>query len=272
MEKKGKSIGIISIKGGVGKTTTVSNLGAVLAKKFGKKVLIVDANFSAPNLALHLGFINPEVTLADALMDKVDITEAIYEHDLGFHILPTSLVHRKLNPFKLRAKLNKLKSQYDVILIDSSPTLNEEMLSTIVASDQLFVVTSPDIPTLSCTMHAIKVAKRKKTPVAGMIINKVRNKNFELKAQDIQDSTGVPVVAIVPDDVKVLHALAMSTPASVFTPKKDFAVEYHKLAASIAGEEYNDSRLMSRLKNFIAPESSLQHMNRQVLKEESKKR
>jgi MinD-like ATPase involved in chromosome partitioning or flagellar assembly len=47
---KGKIIGIISIKGGVGKTTAVSNLGAVLANEFGKKVLLVDANFTAPNL------------------------------------------------------------------------------------------------------------------------------------------------------------------------------------------------------------------------------
>jgi len=50
----GKTIGIISIKGGVGKTTTVSALGAALANEFDKKVLLIDANFSAPNLALHL--------------------------------------------------------------------------------------------------------------------------------------------------------------------------------------------------------------------------
>ena len=271
-KEKGKIIGGISIKGGVGKTTTVSNLGALLANKFGKKVLIVDGNFSAPNLALHLGFINPETTLADVLMDRVDVKEAIYEHDIGFHILPTALVHRKLNPFKLRNKINKLRDYYDVILIDSSPTLNEEMLSTIVASDQLFVVTSPDLPTLSCTMHAVKVAKRKKTPISGMIINKVRKKNFEIAADDIQESTGVPVVAVLPDDVKVLHALAQSTPASVFAPGKDFAVEYAKLAASIIGEEHEDTRITKKIKNFFAPDVSLQSINRAVLTEESKKR
>lgn len=271
-KEKGKIIGVISIKGGVGKTTTVSNLGALLANKFGKKVLIVDANFSAPNLALHLGFINPETTLADVLMDRVDVKEAIYEHDLGFHMLPTALVHRKLNPFKLRSKINKLREYYDVILIDSSPTLNEEMLSTIVASDSLLVVTSPDLPTLSCTMHAVKVAKRKKTPIAGMIINKVRKKNFELTTDEIQESTGVPVVAVLPDDVRVLEALARSTPASVFSPKKNFAVEYHQLAASIIGEEYADNRLVSKVKNFLAPDNSLQSINRAVLKEKESKR
>jgi len=269
--KKGKIVGIISIKGGVGKTTTVSNLGALLSSEFGKKVLIVDANFSAPNLALHLGFINPEITLSDVMLDKVDIKDAIYEHDIGFHMLPTALMHRKINPFKLRSKLNKLKSFYDVILIDSSPTLNEEMLSTILASDNLFVVTSPDLPTLSCTMHAVKVAKKKNTPISGMIVNKVRNKRFELTTEEVQNSTGVPVVAVLPDDIKVIEALANSTPAAVFTPRRNFAVEYKKLAASIVGEEYKDKRVLKRIKEFIAPDSSFQVMNRSVLSEDSKK-
>ena len=46
----GKVLGVISIKGGVGKTTLVSNLGASLANDFKKKVLLIDANFNAPNL------------------------------------------------------------------------------------------------------------------------------------------------------------------------------------------------------------------------------
>ena len=264
MEKKpkGKIIGVISIKGGVGKTTTVSSIGALLAKEFGKRVLIIDANFSAPNLALHMGFINPELTLSDVMMDRVEAKEAIYEHDIGFHLLPTALLHRKVNPFKLRNKINKLRQEYDVILIDSSPTLNEEMLSTIVASDSLLVVTSPDLPTLSCTMHAVKVAKRKKTPIAGLIINKVRNRRFEISTREIEESTGVPVLAVLPDDVNVVEALAKSTPASVFTPKRDFAVEYKKLAASIIGEEYRDTRFMKRVKEFLVPDPSLQSMKR----------
>lgn len=268
---KGKIIGIISIKGGVGKTTTVANLGALLAKEFGKKVLIVDANFSAPNLALHLGFIDLKTTLSDVLLDRADVKSAIYEHELGFHILPTALLHKRVNPFKLRNKINKLKEAYDIILIDSSPTLNEEMLSTIIASDKLLVVTSPDLPTLSCTMHAIKVAKRKKTPIAGMIINKVRNKKFELTIDEIQDSTEVPVVAVLPDDIRVLEALASATPASVFSPKRNFAVEYKQLAASIIGEEYKDTRLLKRVKEFLMPDMSAPKVNRSVLSEDSKR-
>ena len=57
-----QSIGILSIKGGVGKTTTVVALGAAFAQQ-DKKVLIIDANFSAPNLGLHLGITQPAFSI-----------------------------------------------------------------------------------------------------------------------------------------------------------------------------------------------------------------
>src|SRR3989338_5209371 len=163
----GDIIGIISIKGGVGKTTTVVNLGTVLAQEFGKRVLIVDANFSAPNLGLHLGIAEPEKSLHDALVDKIPIEEAIQEHKLGFHVIAGALTKKPVRIFKLKQKLYPLKEHYDTILLDSSPNLNEEMLATMIASDKLFVVTSPDNPTLSCTMHAIKTAKERNTPIEG---------------------------------------------------------------------------------------------------------
>jgi len=145
------------------------------------------------------------------------------------------------------------------------------MLSTIIASDNILVITSPDLPTLSCTMHAVREAKRKKTPISGMIINKVRNKGFELSIDEIQDSTSVPVVAVLPDDINVLEALASSTPASVFKPNRDFAVEYKQLAASLIGEEYKDKRFLSMLKGLLVPDMSTQKINRAVLLEESKR-
>jgi len=50
----GKTIGLISLKGGVGKTTVSAALAVNLAKKHDKKVLLVDANYSAPNLGIHM--------------------------------------------------------------------------------------------------------------------------------------------------------------------------------------------------------------------------
>jgi len=248
---KGKTIGIISLKGGVGKTTTVANLGAAIATEFNKGVLVVDANFSAPNLSLHLGLINPKITIHDVLLDRVDVTKAIYEHEAGFHFIPAAYISRKINPFKLKQKLSYLKDYYDIILIDSSPNLNDEMLATMIASDELLVVTSPDYPTLSTTLRAVRLARQKRTPITGLILNRVRNKRFELSIDDIEGAAGVPVLSVLPEDIKVPESVYYTTPVALYNPKADSTIEFKKLAASLIGEKYKDPRFLSRLKSIF---------------------
>ncbi len=246
-----KTFGIIAIKGGVGKTTTVVNLGAVIAKDFNKKVLIVDGNFSAPNLGLHIGAVNPRHTLHDVLSGKLPITQAVYEHELGFDYLPSCLIHKKIDVYKLKQKLQEVKDNYDVVLIDSSPNLNHEMLSAMVASDELLVVTTPDFPTLSATMNAIRVAKKRKTPISGLIMNKVRNMRYELSVDDVQDATNTPVLALLHDDHKVLEALSETMPYSIHSPKRNAAVEYKKLAAALIGDNFKDTRFKSKIRKLF---------------------
>jgi septum site-determining protein MinD len=247
----GKIIGIISLKGGVGKTTTVANLGAALASEFNKKVLVVDANFSAPNLGLHLGLVEPDITLHDVLSNKAKANEAIYEHEAGFHLMPGAYVPKKINPKKLKQKINYLKNYYDFILIDSSPNLDDEILATMIASDELLVVTSPDYPTLSTTLRAVRIAKQKRTPITGLILNKVYNKKFELSKNEIEQAAQVPILSIITHDIKVPESIYYTKPVALHNPKANPSIEYKKLAASLIGEEYKDPRFFSRFKSFF---------------------
>lgn len=268
---QGRIIGVVSIKGGVGKTSSVSNLGAALAKEYGKKVLVVDANFTAPNLGLHLGLIEPKLTLHDVFLNKAGINDAIYQHDAGFHLIPGAYMSRKINPFKLKQKISFLKNHYDIILLDSSPNLNEEMLSTIIASDEILVVTSPDYPTLSTTLRAVSIARRKKTPITGLILNKVRNKKFELSIDDIEGAAQVPVLSVLPDDIKVQEAIANTAPVVLYNPKSRAAVEYKKLAASLIGEKYKETNMFLKIRSFIKKDVSKDKVNRLLLEKERRK-
>ncbi len=264
-----KTIGVIAIKGGVGKTTTAVNLGSSLANDFNKKVLVVDGNFSAPNLGLHIGVVNPGITLHDVLSGRTPVTKAIYQHEQGFDYIPSNLIHRKIDVYKLKQKLNEIKANYDVILVDSSPNLNHEMLSTIVASDELLVVTTPDYPTLSATMNAVRIAKHRKTPISGLVLNKVRNKHFELSLDDIEKSTNTPVLAVLGDDIKVLEALSETLPYSTHFGERDSAIEYKKLAGSLVGDIYEDNRFKSKIKRlFKRPEKA--DINRDVYRDSQK--
>ena len=271
--EQAKTIGVISIKGGVGKTTTAVNIGSALSE-MGKRVLLVDANYSAPNLALHLGLVKPEAaTIHDVLTGRAPIEKAIYEYEGGFHFIPGSLnpQYGKIDIFMLKKKLKEIKGNYDAIIIDSSPTLNNELLSTIIASDELVVVTSPDYPTLSCTIKAVKVAKQKNTPIAGIILNKGRNKSFELSTDDIEELSDVPVIAKINDDVRVIEALSEATPSVILNPRSSSSIEYKKLAAALVGEEYVDNSFMAKLKSLLPFKKEKHEINRLLLSHKKKK-
>ncbi|MBD3354538.1 AAA family ATPase [Candidatus Woesearchaeota archaeon] len=263
---KGKTLGIISIKGGVGKTTTTLNLGATIAHEFNKKTLIIDANFSAPNLGLHLGITDPETTIHDALLKKADMSDAIYEYDENLHIIPGALIGKKISPYILKEKLKKIKNNYDFVLIDSSPALNDEMLATMIASEKLLVVTSPDYPTLSTTMRAVRLAKQKKTPITGLVLNKVRKKKFELNLDDIEKATDTPVLAILPDDIKMLEALSKTKHIAEHAPKRNIVYELRHLASSLIGEDYQDKRFSRKLKRFFRKDIPREEVNRLQIK------
>ena len=257
----GKTIGIVSLKGGVGKTSVVVSLGSALSE-FGKKVLLIDGNLSSPALGLHLNIIDPEKTLHHVLSRIVNPREAIYEHEEGFHIMPASIFERiEVNPLKLRDKIKGLKRSYDIILIDSSPSLNEETLAVILASDEILVVTTPDHPTLSATIKAIKLAKQRGTPISGLILNKVHNKNFEISLEDIEETLEVPVLAVIPYDVNVLKSLSNMESYTTFKPKSKGSIEYKKLAGVLVGQKYKQTRLRDFFKK-ITPKK--QEINREI--------
>ena len=94
-----KLIVITSGKGGVGKTTTAINLAAAI-NYFKKDVLIIDGNLTTPNVGLHLGSPEVPVNLNHVLLEKADPIEAVYEHESGIKIVPSSLsINSKLSSF-----------------------------------------------------------------------------------------------------------------------------------------------------------------------------
>ncbi len=256
----GKSIGILSLKGGVGKTSVAVSLGDALAR-LGKKVLLVDGNFSAPNLGLHLNIVDPEVTLHDVLNRTSNVTDSISSLE-NFDVIPSKIfTNIEINPFDLRDKLKNLKRRYDVILIDSSPNLNDETLAVMLASDEIFVVTTPDHPTLSTTLKAVRLAKQRGTTINGLILNKVYNKGFETSLKDVEDTIEVPVLAVIPHDINFSKALSEFTPLPSFRPNSKAGIEYMKLAGSLVGERYKPK---FNLRDFVNITPRKEEINREI--------
>jgi septum site-determining protein MinD len=258
-----KTIGIVSIKGGVGKTSVSASLAADLANNHRKRVLLVDANYSAPNLGLHMDIVEPVKTIHDVLAGKAQLAHAVHTR-YGVDVVPGSYTcEKRLNLLKLRGKLDSVKRKYDFIVLDSSPSLNDEILSTIVASDNLFVITTPDYPTLSCSLRAAKLAKQRGKPISGIIINKVRDPKYEINLNEIEKAVGIPVVAKIPDDAKHGRALFTRIPMPIYDGKSKFSREISHLGLAITGGKEK----VSFMRKLFGLGFRKEEVNRQVLKD-----
>jgi pilus assembly protein CpaE len=257
-------LAFISVKGGVGKTTVALETASSLANKFGKKVLLVDANFSAPNVGLYLDLNKNDVTLHDALFG-VGLHNAIYEAH-GFDVVCSSLHYGPdVDMFKLKNLLSKFKNRYDYIILDSSPHYSE-MIPVVAAADKIFVVTSPDHVTIATSLKAALLAKKNQTPIEGIIVNKIRDEKHEEDLKSIESTMELPVLARIRDDKLVVRAVFHRTPVSLYDDKSHVSREIHRFASALVGEpEREGTGFFKRI--FSGEHFSKEKVNREFMRQ-----
>ncbi len=254
-------LAFVSIKGGVGKTTLALETASSLVNDFGKRVLLVDANFSAPNIGLYLDMTS-DITLHDAL-NGTGLHNAIYESH-GIDVIPASIDYNdETDIFKLKKILNKFKNRYDFIILDSSPHF-EELKPVVAASDKIFLVTSPDNTTLQTTLKAAKIAKKQNTPIEGIVVNKIRSPRHEYNLREIEEISEIPVVARIKDDKKIAKATHKKSPITISNPRNKISREIKNMSAALCGSS-EDSTLLQKilLKDIIQKEA----INRDLLRQ-----
>jgi septum site-determining protein MinD len=234
-------ITITSGKGGVGKTTTVTNLGLALMEK-GQSVIILDGNVTTPNLSLHLGIPFYPITLHDVL-DGVPIEAAMYEHDSGIRVIPASLSTedlKKSKPEQLQKALWNLLGKADIIIVDSAAGLGKEAISAMNAADELIVVTNPELPAITDALKTIKLANENGTTVLGAVINRRAGKRHEMDNDQIEEMLEVPILGTIPEDINVQRSISKKNPVVNFKPKSRSSRAFRILASRILGQEHRE--------------------------------
>ncbi|MFQ5816151.1 MAG: P-loop NTPase [Candidatus Hydrothermarchaeaceae archaeon] len=231
-------IGVISGKGGVGKTTTVANVGTVLASVFKRKVALIDGDPNNPDLAFQLGVYSVDKTLKEVLERQVPIRDALMELPSGVEILPAPLeAGGEIAVQDLGVFLREL-DDYDVVLVDSPPGLGREIEPTFQICDEVIIVTNLEIPAVTQALKAIVTAKNAGVSIRGMVLNMVRGEKYELSAMEVELVFDAPVIGVVPEDWRVRESIAMGKPVILSSPSSSAAMEFKKLAAFLVDIEY----------------------------------
>ncbi len=240
---------ITSGKGGTGKTTTAINLGAAI-KYFNKDVVVVDGNMSTPNVGVFLGSPEVPVSLNHVLSDKAEMEEAVYEHESGMKIIPSSLSLkelRKLKPEKMKDHKKDFKKISEYIIIDSAAGLGIEALSAVDLADELIIVTNPEIPAITDALKAIKLAEQKRKTILGVIITKVRMDETEMDPDSVKEMLEIPILGMVPYDMDISRAMNMKNAVVYTHPKSKSARAYKEIAARIINEKYDSEKDREKL-------------------------
>jgi septum site-determining protein MinD len=233
-------IAVASGKGGVGKTTLVSNLSAALAG-LNRSVIAIDGNTMTPNLGLHLGVPLYPRTIQDVMAGRTGIREAMYHHVGGFSVIPADMSAGKMmvpQQHKLVDAIYKLLGESEFVLIDTAAGLGSEAMPAIRAADELLVVVNPDMASLTEALKLIGIAGKHETQAIGIVVNRVKNEEIELSQEDIEGFLGIPVIGVVNDDYAVRRATAESSPVVTHSPGSLAAQQFMAIAAFLTGEGY----------------------------------
>ena len=239
----GGILGIVSGKGGVGKTTVTSNVGVSLAKDFNIKTCVLDCNVLTSNLGLHLGLIHVPITLHDIFTARLGLDKATYVHSSGLYVIPSSLSLGTEVELENLKKLiqNELVEQYEMIFLDSAPGLSQEALAVIHAVDDVIVVTNPELPAVTDALKSIDIAEKFGKKIRGVVLNKITGSDYELTVSEVERTCGYQVIAEIPFDKKVPKSIAMRAPVVVSFPKSPAAKALRGLAGYIAGRDFGPS-------------------------------
>ena len=228
----GRIIAIANQKGGVGKTTTSINLSACLAE-IGQKVLTVD--------------IDPQGNTTSGLgVDKNTVENNVYDLLLGECSIEDCIVDEK--EYILKKALNKVKKQYDFIIIDCPPSLNMLTVNALTAADTVLVPIQCEyyaLEGLSQLIHTIELVQDRLNPeleIEGVVFT-MYDARTNLSLQVVENVKGylhqTIYKTIIPRNVRLAEAPSHGLPINLYDTRSAGAESYRLLAQEVLhkGEE-----------------------------------
>lgn len=267
-----KTISFINMKGGVGKTTTVVEVGTILARDHEKRVLVIDLDPQTNATFSFMGIeaweaLKDNATIADVLGmnasyssrdNEYDINKAIVKNVLeieGLDLIPSHIELTFLDldlsgqagrDIILQKQLANCNEEYDFILIDCPPNLTLAPQNALVVSDSIIVPVTPEFyPSIGLPLLINRVNELKRrlpncnVEILGVLFTKVKRttNNHITLMDDIRktcEELGIESFqTIIPDTVRISEAAFENKPARIKNPTSDGVQTYKSLVTEL---------------------------------------
>lgn len=248
-------VAVVNQKGGVGKTTTVVNLAAGLVER-GQRVLLIDLDPQA-SLTFSVGCDGDDVLGGThrALLERscTGVNIRLVEHPAGGSCdvicaddeltVTADVLRAGPHPeLALQAALADQRSNYDVVLVDCSPTLGLLTLNALAASDEVLVPVTCEmlshrgVSQVLATVAEVKRLLNERLSVTGLLPTMYDKRLAHARAikQDLSERFDVPMLAPIPRSVKVAEAPALGRSVLATAKSSPAALAYRQLAQDLA--------------------------------------
>lgn len=244
----GKIISFSNQKGGVGKTTTCVNMAAYLARE-GRKILLIDLDPQG-NATTGLGFSKGALkkSVYNVLIEEEAVKDNVLDTELeNLKILPANidlagaeveLVYKKNCEKVLKEALEKVKSQYDYLLIDCPPSLGLITINALAAADSVVIPIQSEyyaLEGLSQLMNSISLVRQhlnKSLKVEGVVLTMYDGRSIisrQIAAEIKKFFTKKLYEIVIPRNVRLSEAPSHGKPILLHDPKCAGARAYSAL-------------------------------------------
>ncbi|MCF8008826.1 MAG: septum site-determining protein MinD [Halanaerobiales bacterium] len=260
----GKSLVITSGKGGVGKTTTVANLGTALAM-MDHKVCLIDADIGLRNLDVVMGLENRIVyDIVDVVEENCRLEQALIrdKRHKNLFLLPAAQTRDKtaVKPSQMKKLVKDLKKEMDYVIIDSPAGIEQGFKNAIAGADFALIVTTPEVSAVRDADRIIGLLEAEGLKNPEVIINRINPEMVKrgdmMDIEDIIEILAVKLKGIVPEDSVIIVSSNRGEPV-VLKEDPKAGQAFKNIAKRITGQEVTfltleDDGFFTKLKKIFS--------------------
>lgn len=222
----GKVVTIFSAKGGVGKTTLATNVGAELAHN-GVRTLLIDLDLSFGDVAISLQQL-PQRSIGDVVamsghLDERGLASVMTSHASGLDVLaaPSEPAEAdRIPPATINEVVKVARRMYDIVVVDTPPSFTEHVLAACDISDLIVLIATLDIPAvknLRLTLETLDLLGNARE--SRIIVLNKSDAKVGLRASDVVNAVKQDIAVMVPNSLSVPASINRGVPIILDEPK-----------------------------------------------------